>query len=220
MVKRTINRWSFSVALAASSVAALGAPPQGDAFDPRLGAPFAVRDRPSLGSDKASIMVVEFGSYKCSHCEEFQLRVFPQLNEQYIKTGKVQWFLVPSSDNPADQSSRIFAIGRCASRQGKFWDTLGFLMTAANKPPSFLNDLVAKNTSLDADELNVCLQQREIRVLVARDFDEYHLLNVLGTPTFVIRTLRTDGSRTEATVRGYQPAEYFQRIFDQLLKTP
>jgi protein-disulfide isomerase len=204
----------------AASVMAANAPAKGDSFDPRLGSPFEVRDRPSLGSDKAPIVVVEFGSYKCSHCYEFLQGVFPQINEQYIKTGKVQWFMVPSSDDPADPSSRIFAIGRCVHRQGKFWETLDFLMTISNRPSSFLNDLVAKNSAIDSGELASCLQDREIPRLVARDFDEFRLFKVQGTPTFVVRKLQPDGTRTEAVVRGYHPAEYFQRMFDELTKAP
>lgn len=208
------------LACIASSLMAANAPAKADAFDPRLGAPFEIRDRPSLGSDKAPIVVVEFGSYKCSHCWEFLERAFPQIDEQYIKTGKVQWFMVPSSDNPADPASRIFAIGRCLQRQGKFWEQLDFLMTISNRPSSFLDDLIAKNSAIDSGELAFCLQAREIPRTVAKDFDEFHLLKVPGTPTFFIRKLRADGSRTETMVRGYQPAEYFQRIFDELAKTP
>jgi protein-disulfide isomerase len=199
---------------------AFGAPDKTAAFDPRLGEPFEKRDRPSLGSDKAPIVVVEFGSYKCSHCWEFLERAFPQIDEQYIKTGKVQWFMVPSSDNPADPSGKIFAVGRCLQRQGKFWEQLNFLMMISNRPSSFLDDLVAKNPAIDSGELAFCLQDREIPRLVARDFDEFRLLKVPGTPTFFVRKLRADGTRTEAIVRGYQPAEYFQRLFDELAKTP
>ena len=193
---------------------------QPDVFDPRLGAPFEARDRPSVGSDKAAIVVVEFGSYKCSHCQEFLERVFPALNEKYIKTGKVQWFMTPASDDAADQNSRIFAIGRCVHRQGKFWESLGFLMKISNRPPSFLDDLVGRNPAINAGELAFCLQEREISQSVARDFEEYRLMKVVGTPTFLIRRFNADGSRSETTVRGYQPAEYFQRIFDELSKVP
>ncbi len=199
---------------------AVAAPDKPAAFDPRLGPPFQVRDRPSLGSDQAPIVVIEFGSYKCSHCQEFLERSFPQIHEQYIKTGKVQWFMVPSSDNPADPSGRIFAIGRCIQRQGKFWDQLGFLMTISNRPSSFLNDLVAKNPAIDAGELTFCLQDREISRVVAKDFEEFRLLKIPGTPTFLVRRLNADGTRTEAVVRGFQSAEYFQRMFDELAKTP
>src|SRR5581483_292715 len=135
-------------------------------------------------------------------------------------TGRVQWFLVPSSDNPADGGTKIFAVGRCVDRQGKFWDNLGFLMTISNKPSSFLDSVIAKNPSIDSGELGFCLQDREIRAQVDRDFDEYRLLKVLGTPTFFIRRLKADGTRTETIVRGYQPADYFGRIFDELAKTP
>lgn len=216
---RRLLRWLVPCVVALASVRA--APPaKAGAFDPRLGEPFEIRDRPSLGSDQAPIVVVEFGSYKCSHCYEFLERSFPQIDEQYIKTGKVQWFMVPSSDNPADPSSRIYAVGRCVQRQGKFWEQLDFLMTISNRPSSFLNDLIAKNSAIDAGELAFCLQDREIPRLVAKDFDEFHLLKVPGTPTFFVRKLRADGTRTEAVVRGFQSAEYFQRLFDELAKTP
>jgi protein-disulfide isomerase len=188
--------------------------------DPRLGAPFEKRARPSLGSDQAPIVVVEFGSYKCGHCEAFHQNAFPALKKSYVDSGKVQWFMVPTSDNPADQSGQIFLMGRCVERQGKFWDQLQFLMTISSRPPSFLNDLVRKNSAIDSEELTFCLQQRDTRVLVAKDFEEYHALKVIGTPTFVIRKLRADGTRAETTVRGYHPAEYFQQIFDELAKTP
>src|SRR5205085_11843336 len=105
-------------------------------------------------------------------------------------------------------------------RQGKFFATLDFLMSISNKPPSFLNDLVAKNPAIDSDELAVCLRQREARELVSRDFREYHQLKILGTPTFFVRRVNADGTRTETVVRGLQTAEYFQRLFDELVKAP
>ena len=147
---RCIPSYFFPLVGLVSFALAVAAPAREESFDPRLGPPFALRERPSLGSDKAPVVVVEFGSYKCAHCEAFQERVFPALNEQYIKTGRVQWFMVPSSDDPADPSGRIFAIGRCVDHQGKFWETLGFLMTISNKPSSFLNDLIAKNSVIDS----------------------------------------------------------------------
>ena len=93
-------------------------------------------------------------------------------------------------------------------------------MTISNRPSSFLNDLIAKNPAIDSGELAFCLQDREIPRVVAKDFDEFRLLKVPGTPTFFVRKLRADGTRMEAIVRGYQPAEYFQRLFDELAKTP
>lgn len=210
---------AFSLLLAPLAFAA-NAPAKPEVFDPRLGPPFEKRERPTLGSDQAPIVVVEFGSYKCSHCYEFLQRVMPELNEKYIKTGKVQWFLVPSSDNPADPSSKIFAVGRCLLKQGKFWDQLDFLMTISNRPSSFLNDLIAKNPAIDSGELAFCLQDREISRAVGKDFDEFHALKIPGTPTFIVRKMKADGTRTEAVVRGFQDAEYFQRLFDELARTP
>lgn len=56
--------------------------------DPRLGAPFVRRERAVLGDESARVVVIEFSSFKCSHCRTFHEEVFPHLRRRYIDTGK------------------------------------------------------------------------------------------------------------------------------------
>lgn len=179
-----------------------------------------LRDRPVLGSATAGIVVVEVSSFKCSHCRTFHEEVFPRLREQYINAGKVQWVVLNASDENADQFSKIFALARCAGRQGKYWELLAGLFRVAHRAPSALEDLVAKNTAMDRGELEFCLRDRTVRRALAADFADYARLKVRGTPTFLVTKLHPDGRRTETTIAGGQKLEYFQRVLDELLKSP
>jgi protein-disulfide isomerase len=190
------------------------------AAEPVPRAPVDLRDRPVLGRDTAPIVVVEISSFKCAHCREFHQKVFPQLRAAYIDTGKVQWTMLNASDDPADQHSQIFTIARCAQRQGKYWELLDHLFAVANRPPSFLADLVAKSPLIDRADLEIGLRDRAVRNAVAADFADYARLKSRGTPTFRVTKIGAGGERTEITIAGLKSFEHFQEAFDQLLKSP
>ncbi len=174
---------------------------------------------PALGVETARITVVEISSFKCTHCRTFHETVFPRLREEYINPGKVRWVVVNASDDMSDQFSPLFAVARCAHRQGKYWELLDGLFAVARRPPSLLTDLVAKSPLLDRDELEICLRDRTVRLAVAGDFSAYARLKARGTPTFLVTKVGADGSRTEATIAGAQTLDYFRRALDKLLQT-
>lgn len=211
-----IAGWSYRTAGSAGPAVKTQTGP----FDPRLGAPFARRERPSLGSDTAPIVVIEFLSPECQHCRFFFERIFPQLRAQYVDTGKVQWFVVNATANSADKEDRIFALARCANRRGRFWEALGSLFMLAGGTREELDRWVADNAGLFPGGSQACLGDAAIQKEVAADFAEYREARVRTTPTFLVRRLRGDGRRIEARIDGNQAPDYFQRVFDGLLKEP
>ena len=211
-----MNLRGFAILLPTLVLLAFAAGAEPDGIDPRLGPPFARRDRPSLGSADAPIVVIEFGNYGCSHCTQFHERVFPALRERYIETGQVQWFFVPGSVNATGRNHRVYALGRCAEEQGKFWDILDFLIANSHRAPSRLGDLVGRHPALDQQEFSFCMRDRETEQMVLADFDEFDLLEVKQTPTFIVRRQNPDGTRTETRFGGYQSVEYFQRVLGEL----
>ena len=207
-------------ALAAAAAVAGAAEVPAAAIDLRLGAPLAKRARASLGAETAGIVVLEVASFKCAHCRAFHETIFPRLRDQYVTTGKVQWVVLNAADDPSEQFSPIFAIARCALRQGKYWEMLDSLFQVAHRPPSFLADLVANSPLIDRGELEICLRDRAHRTEVAADFTDYERLKFRGTPTFLIRKSDGHGPPTEVTIAGAQTLESFQRVFDKLLSSP
>jgi protein-disulfide isomerase len=46
-------------------------------------------DDPVKGSPNAKVTIVEFSDFQCPFCQRFFLQTLPQIEEKYIKTGKV-----------------------------------------------------------------------------------------------------------------------------------
>lgn len=47
--------------------------------------------QPTLGKAEAAVSIVEFGDYKCPGCKAWGETVFPQLEEEFIQTGKAKF---------------------------------------------------------------------------------------------------------------------------------
>ncbi|MCM3715460.1 DsbA family protein [Alkalihalobacillus oceani] len=47
--------------------------------------------QPTLGDANAPVSIVEFGDYKCPACKAWDESIFPQLTEDYIETGEVNY---------------------------------------------------------------------------------------------------------------------------------
>jgi protein-disulfide isomerase len=182
--------------------------------------PVVLANRPSLGSAEAPIVVIEVSSFKCTHCHKFHENVFPRLIERYINPGLVQWVVLNASDDPSDQFSKIFDIARCAHQQGKYWAMLDGLFQVAHRAPSMLESLVVKSPHINRDELDICLRERPTRNAVVADFSVYARLKLKGTPTFLIWKMGPNGQVVETSIAGAQTLDQFQRVFDELLKTP
>ena len=45
----------------------------------------------TMGNPDAAVTVVEYASYTCPHCKSFHEGVLPQIKENYVDTGKVQF---------------------------------------------------------------------------------------------------------------------------------
>lgn len=188
--------------------------------DSRLGPAFARRERPALGSATAPVVVIEVSSFKCAHCRAFHEKIFPALRTRYVDTGKVQWVVLNASDDPSEQFAPIFQVARCALRQGRYWEVMTVLFEAASRPFSFVANSVKRSPQIDGAALDQCLGDRAVRNEVAADFAEYARLKAQGTPTFFVRKSEAGGRLTEATISGAQKLEYFQRVLDEVLKSP
>jgi len=45
---------------------------------------------PTLGDPDAPVTIIEFAEFRCPYCAKFMWATFPELEETYIKTGKVR----------------------------------------------------------------------------------------------------------------------------------
>ena len=76
---------------------------------------------PVLGSETATITIVEVGDYQCHMCKMWFEKTRPLIIENYVNTGKVNLVFVDmtflgNDSTPASEATY------CADDQGKYWD--------------------------------------------------------------------------------------------------
>lgn len=68
----------------------------------------------TFGKADAPLTIVEYASQTCSHCADFRREVFPKLEENYIKTGKLRFVFREFQRNRIDLAASV--LGRCLGR--------------------------------------------------------------------------------------------------------
>ncbi|MEL7112429.1 MAG: thioredoxin domain-containing protein, partial [Pseudomonadota bacterium] len=68
----------------------------------------------TLGSDDATITVVEYASWTCPACLQFHNDVIPVLKADYVETGQVKFIFREFPTPPANVAVAGFALARCA----------------------------------------------------------------------------------------------------------
>ena len=78
---------------------------------------------PVKGENNAKVTLVEFTDYQCPFCSRHYRQTWPQLEQEYIKTGKVKLVL---RDMPLEaihpQALKAAEAAHCAGEQGKYWE--------------------------------------------------------------------------------------------------
>lgn len=87
-----------------------------------------------LGDKNAPNTIVEYGDYLCGYCRKYHDELLPQIQEKYIKTGKVKFVFkdmvifnrdIDGKVSDSSPSQLIAEAARCAGDQGKFWEYHG-----------------------------------------------------------------------------------------------
>lgn len=188
------------------------AAPSGPAPLPAAPAPPAVvqfddlEGKPSLGSPKAPVTLVEFSDFQCPFCK----RVGPTL-KQLMKNypGKVRrvWRHYPLSFHIG--SDRIHEASQCAQEQGKFWEYHDKIFETQGSPrdDATLTGL-AKQLSLNQKKFEKCLASRKYKEFIQKEIARGNQVGVQGTPAVFVNG---------KLVSGAQPYENFDQIVKQEL---
>lgn len=51
----------------------------------------SIENQPTIGDPDAAVSIVEFGDYKCPSCKVWGENIYPQLEKEYIQTGKAKF---------------------------------------------------------------------------------------------------------------------------------
>jgi protein-disulfide isomerase len=181
-----------------------------------------VDDDMSMGSDSASVIMVEFSDFQCSFCRRFYTNTYSQIKADYIDTGKVRYVFrdFPLSFHPAAQKAAEAV--ECADEQGKAWELHDKMYDEQNKQGSGtiqfgVSDIKgwASEIGLDSTSFDSCLDSGKYASEVSSDMQDGSDLGVSGTPAFFL--IKSDGTGF-TQISGARPYSDFKSSIDSLLQ--
>ncbi len=158
---------------------------------------------PTQGSESAPVELVMWADFQCPFCERFELQTLPQLEQQYVDTGKVK-FVWRNFINYGSESQDAAVAAYCAGEQDKFWeyhDTLYRNQSGIDQGAFSKSNLqkFADELGLDRATFDTCLDGTSFDAVIAADKQlgrgEF---SVNATPTFFVNGLRVVGAQPTA----------------------
>jgi protein-disulfide isomerase len=173
---------------------------------------------PAKGDKNARVVLVEFTDYQCPFCARHVRDTFPQIDTEYVKTGKLRYV---TREFPLEsihpQAFKAAEAALCAGDQGRYWEMHDRLF--ANQRALMPEQLSshAQAVGLDEAKFTRCLDGGAKAVKVRKDLADGAKAGVNGTPAFFLGV--ADGASVKVTrvIKGAQPFASFKEAIDAAL---
>jgi protein-disulfide isomerase len=151
-----------------------------------------------IGEDGAPVVVVEYSDFACGACAQFATTTWPVVHEEFVRTGKVRWLVVPFELGFRNSEEGARA-GECAADQDAFWtmhDALYRERDAWVDDRNPKDDLVelARSEGLDAERFRACYEDDSFESRTEAANEAARSDGVRGTPTFFINGFQVQGA--------------------------
>lgn len=197
-------------------LAALG---QGEPREPQQ-VTIDLSNAPSRGRDDAKVTMVEFSDFQCPYCGRHFRETMPQLDREYIQTGKVRYVF---KDFPIDslhpQAPKAHEAANCAGDQNKYWEMWSRFFSNPRQLARADLSTHAAAEGLDVARFNECVESGRYAAAVQSSVEQAMGLGATGTPYIFFGITQPGGRALTATrmIRGAFPYERFKSTIDALL---
>lgn len=181
----------------------------------------AIDDDPVKGDRKARLVLIEFSDFQCPFCARFVRETLPEIEKDYIKTGKLKYVFrdFPITAAHKDAFKAALAAG-CALDQGKYWEMHDRLF---ENPTSFtVYNLTqsAEAIGLNKESFQQCLNKNEYETEVQSDFADGLKAGVNQTPTFFLGLTEPNSPKVKVltVITGAKPYAVFKAAIDSALQ--
>jgi len=173
-------------------------------------------DSPEQGSSRAPLVLFEFSDYQCPYCRRHFTETFPQIERDFIATGKVRYVV---GELPIPQlhplALKAAEAARCARDQGKFWEMHARLFgNQQNLEPLSAH---AKAVGIDAAQFESCMSEGKYTKEIQRNAEEALRAGIQSTPSFLLGVADGDSVRIVSGLSGAAPYSAFKAEIDSLL---
>lgn len=177
-----------------------------------------VGQSPFKGDPAAKLTLIEISDYQCPFCGRYVHDTFPQVIEEYVKTGKVKSVFL---DLPLEAihkfAFKAAEAASCAGDQGKYWEMHDRLFE--NQKALEPWNPHAEAVGLDVAVFEQCMTSEKHAAEIRRDMAEANRLGVGGTPGFLLGRTDPKSSKVRilAFLSGARPFAAFKTEIDKLL---
>ncbi len=198
---------------------AAGGPPQEQAMNAMV----TTEGEPFRGKKDAKLTMIEFSEFQCPFCGRHVRETVPQLDKEYIETGKVKYVF---RDLPLESihknAFKASESAHCAGEQNKFWEMHDRLFeNQKSLEPANLSEH-AQAIGLDTKKFQQCLDSGKYAAEIRKDIGDANKIGITGTPTIVIGLTQANDPKIKVlkVIRGAQGYSSFKAAFDELLASP
>ncbi|WP_417516760.1 DsbA family protein [Minwuia sp.] len=141
------------------------------------------------GNPDGDVTIVEFFDYRCGFCK----KVMPALLDEVARDGNVRLVL---KEFPVlgEDSVRAARAAIAAARQDRYYDMhLAMMQTRGNLTEAKIMS-IALDLGLDVDQLKTDMASPEVEDEITRNYELAQLLNIRGTPGFIIGDTMVPGA--------------------------
>ncbi len=205
------------IALGASFTSYIGQFEQQTQTNQTEGEILSLKAPPVLGSETASVTIIEMGDYQCEMCKRWYDNTRPKIIENFIDTGKANLIFIDLPILGYDSHTAAEAT-YCADDQDMYWDYHATLYDYQGHMNSgWANSerlkAFAFNLGLNMDEFEECLDSGKYEKRIKFNSEKAKSSGANSTPNFVI----VNSSGEQQKIRGAQPYTVFEQVIESLL---
>ena len=182
-----------------------------------LGQTLTVKVPPVLGSENASVTIIEMGDYQCEMCKHWFHNTRSQIIENYVDSGKVNLYFMDIPFLGRD-SAKAANASYCAEEQGMYWEYHSMLYehqegvdngwASTERLKTF-----AFSLGLNSEQFSQCVDLQKYKQRVNLNSDKAVSQGVQSTPYFVI----TNSDGEQQKISGAQPYSVFRQVIESML---
>lgn len=211
----------ISVAVLGGGVLLYGLVSSASQIDGDAASEITVEGSPVMGDEDADVTIAYFGDYSCPLCSRYDQNTFPDLQEQLIETGEVQYVkknlpvVTDQSEQLAVASAEVWSqVGDSNPEQFWDWHEAMFTTQRAERPvwtASQITDVTETVDGIDAEEVEAAIDEERHIEKVNQELSEAEAVGAGSTPSFVIYS-----EEDSELLSGTQPINRFEDAVEQV----